>query len=295
MSINNHFNGKRFLRLLQHDFRINKKTYFWTLAAIILILFSINYIFLLNSKWESQTFFDRNYFTPFLFIIPLAIYITGTAFSELKNEIKAQNFMLLPGSIFEKFFVQFLIRIVFLIPIILVVFWSTSRLAKSCLPTEHKEWQVKSNNYDNFDSKGNTAFIPYPTETEINYQSSRIPYFDYKILWDPKTMVWEIITMLAIAFVSLFVVFAGTIYFKNFALVKSLVIIAILSACWLFAISFYNEYLISKMGSLKWQQSEQHYILRTIIRNHNLFLLWVILAVVLLLSFSYFKLKEKEV
>jgi hypothetical protein len=305
MPINNFFNWKRFLRLLQHDFRINKKTYFWTLLGIALISFGINYVFLLSYKWNTKKFITSSYFFPFMLTIPIITYFFGTAFSELSNAIKAQNFLLLPASIFEKFLAQFIIRFLVFLPLMLLLFWSTTRLAKATLFTDGKAWEVQSHNYDALPlNKHITYDSPdYNTVAEINYQPSQVPDFHFEMLWD-QSIDSSRVTLLLIwgfLFVSLFVVFAGTVYFKRFAVVKTLAVLGALTGCCVIATSYYNSYLISKVGMKEWQNGYSDYFVNTILGikygkiHPTLFIIWIGISAILLLGFSYFKLKEKEI
>lgn len=303
MSTNNFFSGKRFLRLLQHDFSINRKTYFWTLAGVTLVLFGINYFFLLSYQWKTKEFISQNYFFPFLLSITVMIYFVGTAFSELRDRIKTQNFLLLPASVFEKFLAQFVIRFVLFLPLMFLLFFVTTRLAKASFYSEGKAWNLQSSNYDNIILKGEitSASIFNLTNAEINYQPSQIPDFHFDLLLNQRKQFEPALLFIwSMAFVGLFVVFAGTTCFKRYGVVKSLVIIGVLSAGSGFATRFYNEYLIAKVGLEEWQKSYNDYFLNTIFRKFDgefhpaLFFLWMAMIIGLLLGFSYFKLKEKE-
>ena len=57
--------------------------------------------------------------------------IVGTAFPDLTDKIKTSNYLLNPGSTFEKLMVQFLLRIGLFVPIALGIFWIAIRLAKA--------------------------------------------------------------------------------------------------------------------------------------------------------------------
>ena len=295
MPTNKLFNLTRFTRLLQYDCRLNKKKYIWTLAGTFLIFFVVFYLFLYMNKWQATKEFESMYFVIFILCSPVVIYFVGTAFSDLNDRIKTQNLLMLPASTLEKLLVQFVVHFLLFIPVALAAFWSMFYLAKAALFTGHKEWQLQSNNYDhlpaNMDEIYGKTFVS-TTKAAINYQSSNIPDFHFNMLWLSDKIESQIITTLL--FLSVFVIFAGTLFFKRFALIKTILILVILIGTCFIGMYFYDEYLISLDGSSYWQNGNNNYFPNAFINYPVLVLIWAGIGISLLSGFSYFKLKEKE-
>ena len=249
------------------------------------------------NKWQATKEFESMYFVIFILCSPVVIYFVGTAFSDLSDRIKTQNLLMLPASTLEKLLVQFVVHFLLFIPVALAAFWSMFYLAKATLFTGHKEWQLQSNNYDNLPAKmssNDSLGIIYESTTKaaINYQSSNIPDFHFNMLWLSDKIGSEIITK--VLFLSLFVIFAGTLFFKRFALIKTILILMILIGTCFIGMYFYDEYLISLDGSSNWQNGNNNYFHRAFINYPVLVLIWAGIGISLLSGFSYFKLKEKE-
>jgi len=205
MPFNNYFNVKRFVRLLKQDLLINRTKYFLTLIGLGLITYLLCYWFL-NAAKDSMIKYENsiynNYMVCFVFFMMAVGVIVGTAFPDLTDKIKTSNYLLSPGSTFEKFLVQFLLRMGVFIPIALGIFWISIRLAKASLVL------------------GDSGLDP-----------ALIPYFEFRLLvtrvvghlWD----TWEILFMIFGFFSYGTYLFAGTTYFKRYALVKTVIISAV--------------------------------------------------------------------
>lgn len=295
MPTNNFFNPTRFMRLLQYDCSINKKKYLWILAGTFLIFFIVFYLFLYVNKWQAPEEFKTMYFVIFILCSPVVIFFVGSAFSDLSNPIKTQNFLMLPASILEKLLAQFVVHFLLFIPIALVVFWSAFYLAKAVLFTGHKEWQLQSSNYDqlpaNMDGIHDNNFIP-TAKAAINFQTTYIPDLHFNMLWRHEQI--ETISILVLLFLSLCIIFVGTVYFKRFALVKTTLLLAILVGVSLIGMYFLDEYLTSLIIPSQRPKVNMNYFSNAITHYPHIFLFWIGIGIILLSGFSYFKLKEKE-
>jgi hypothetical protein len=277
MPFNNYFNVKRFTRLLKQDLLINRKKYLLNIVGLVLVTYLLSYWFLSSSKpslVQSPELINIIYFTYFLFYMMLVGVIVGTAFPDLTDKIKTANYLLSPASTFEKFLVEFLLRIGFFIPLALGIFWIAIRLAKASLIADPEVLY------------GHKFFDP-----------SVIPYFEFRLLvtrgvdklWDS----WQILFFIFGFFSYGAYLFAGTTYFKRYALVKTVLISGILFiGCVLFSMLlsniFYPEITGFKLQLETFQVTEKLDSTKFSLLSLSL-LSWIFF-----LGMAYFKLKEKE-
>ena len=193
MKQNNYFSMKRFARLLQNDWLINQKTYIYTLIAMSIVIYAIAFM----SMQNSIKFKIINYIPLLIFpMIGFGAFI-GNSFPALKDPIKTTNYLMAPGSTFEKFMVQFLIRIVIFIPLVLTIFWIDMHLVKASLF-----------------SNTTKGFNP-----EVD-----IPDFHFSDLFiNVKKFRDQFMIVLSI-FSGVTVLFAGSVYFKGSTLFKTLIV-----------------------------------------------------------------------
>lgn len=274
MSFNNHFNFNRFVRLFQQDLLINRTKYLLAILGLGLITYLLTYWFLSSSKSSIMNYaenINNLYMVCFVFFMMGVGVIVGTAFPDLIDKIKTANYLLAPGSTFEKFLVQFLLRIGFFIPLALGIFWIAIRLAKASLIPEM--------------INGNQFFDP-----------AVVPYFEYRLLvtregklWD----TWQILLMIFGFFSYGTYLFAGTTFFKRYALVKTVVISGILFfSCILFSM------LLSKIIYSAPRFFDIQFYAFQVTENFDStefsLLSLSLLSWVFFLPIAYFKLKEKE-
>ena len=274
MSFNNHFNFNRFVRLFQQDLLINRTKYFLGILGLGLITYLLSYWFLSSNKYSlvgNVESINNYYMLCFVFFMMAVGVIVGTAFPDLTDKIKAANYLLSPGSTFEKFLVQFLLRIGLFIPLAFGIFWIAIRLAKDSLLPEM--------------INGNQFLDP-----------AVVPYFEYRLLvtrgdklWD----TWQILFMIFGFFSYGTYLFAGGTYFRRYALVKTVVISGIL---------FFSCILFSMLLSKIIYSSPRFFDIQfyTFQVTENLdstefsLLSLSLLSWVFFLGMAYFKLKEKE-
>ncbi|MBA0884803.1 hypothetical protein [Flavobacterium undicola] len=274
MSFNNHFNFNRFVRLFQQDLLINRTKYLLAILGLGLITYLLTYWFLSSSKSSIMSYaesINNLYMVCFMFFMMGVGVIVGTAFPDLTDKIKTANYLLSPGSAFEKFLVQFLLRIGIFIPIALGIFWIAIRLAKASLIPE----------------------MLYETHF---FDPAVVPYFEYRLLvtrvdkvWD----IWQILFMIFGFFSYGTYLFAGTTYFKRYALVKTVVISAILFfSCILFSMLLSNIfYTQTKFFDIRLQT---FYVTENLDSTEFSLLSISLLSWVFFIGMAYFKLKEKE-
>lgn len=198
MNQNKYFSLKRFTRLLRHDFLLNRKIYLFTLIGLGIAIYAITYMLFINNNRSS---FRHQDYIPLLLIywMVLGVFI-GTSFPALTDQIKKTNYLLAPGSMFEKFMVQFVTRIAFFIPLALIIFWIGVHMAKA------------------------TVFL-FPV-WNTNY-SGISDYHFFDLFRDENLRLIDYLAILLSIFSTTSLLFAGSTYFNRFALVKTLIVTAI--------------------------------------------------------------------
>lgn len=279
MSFNNHFNLKRFVRLFHQDLLINKTKYGLTILGLGLITYLLSYMFL-NSSKVSMIKHDyavfQNYTIAFAFFMMYVGVIIGLAFPDLSDKIKTSNYLLNPGSTFEKLMLQFLIRIVLFVPIALGVFWIGIRLAKASLIPE---------------------IVNYNSVEQL-IDPELIPYFDYVFLitktngkiWD----TWQTVFVIFGIFSYGIYLFAGATYFKRYALVKTVIAsIVILIASMTFSVLL--SHIFNPEETHGFNTKLNQFAVTDHLTSIELFMVSLSLfSWMFFLTFGYFKLKEKE-
>lgn len=272
MPFNNHFNIKRFSRLFRQDLLINKTKYLLTIIGLGLITYVLCYMFLNGSKdsmVKHNYSISQNYTVSFAFFMMAVGVIIGTAFPDLSDKIKASNYLLNPGSTLEKVMLQFLIRIGLFVPIALIIFWIAIRLAKASL---------------------------LPGESGLD--PATIPYFDYVLLiTNSKGKIWDTWQTVFVVF-GLFsygiYLFAGSTYFRRYALVKSVIASVII---FFVSISFsvVLSHIFYPQETQGFNTKLNEFAVTEYLSSLELFLSALsLLSWMFFLAFGYFKLKEKE-
>ena len=264
MKQNKYFSLKRFSRLLRNDLLINQKIYLFTLAGIGIAIYAISY-FLMR---VNHGFHRTNEYIPLLMFYLMGIgVVIGTSFPALSNQIKTSNYLLSPGSTLEKILVQFVIRIVLFVPLALIIFWIGTHLAKATL-------------------------VP---DLERGFDPARIADYHFKDLFQYIQGFRDQLIVVLSIFSTASVLFAGSVYFKRFALIKTLIVSG--ATVFLVVCSFVLfSHILFPSSTHGFDVAEIDYKI-----NNNLYNIQ--LAVYLLgglswiffLPLAYFKLKEKEV
>lgn len=254
MKQNNYFSLKRFSRLFRNDVLINHKTYLFAIIGTGIAI----YVFLLFSV-KPQDGINRSFntYAPLFFMYLIAIgAIIGSSFSMLKSQIKAMNYLLVPGSTLEKFLVQFVIRIVLFIPLALLLFWVGAQLVKA------------------------TLLVIYQT----GFDSTRIPDFHLSDLFYGNSNNYRV-EIIFFIFSIYTLLLAGSVYFNRFALIKTLIVLGIV----VWSATRFYLFLDKQIGFVKFNVFEN-------MSNIELFgTLLASLSWIFFLLLAYFKLKEKEV
>lgn len=262
MKQNKYFSPERFARLLRNDWLINQKTYLFTIAGLGIAIYALMYFSMITTKHVSI-----NQYTGFIVFYLMGVgVVIGTAFPALTNQIKTSNYLLAPGSTFEKYMVQFLIRIAIFIPIALLIFWVSAHLAKATL-------------------------VPDPT---IGFDPKvRIADFSFESLFNQ--LYYKDIAPTVLGIFSMYsLLFAGSVYFKRFALPKTLILAGIIVGALVLSFVLFSH--------IFYPQETHGFEMKLVsykigdIDNYKVFLYcWASISWLFFLLFAYFKLKEKEV
>ena len=276
MSFNNYFNFNRFVRLFQQDLLINRTKYLLTLIGLGLIAYLLCCWFLSSNKTTLVRYpeqINTYYMLCFIFYMMTVGVVVGTAFPDLTDKIKTSNYLLSPGSTFEKFLVQFSLRIGLFVPIALGIFWIVIRLAKASL-------------------------IPEMINGNLFFDPSLIPYFEFRLLvtnhnneiWD----TWQMLFMIFGFFSYGTYLFAGTTYFKRYALVKTVIISGVLfGVCILFSMMLSHIFYPNETHGF--EIHFDRFRLTENLDSTQFFMLYLsLIPWIFFLGMAYFKLKEKE-
>lgn len=276
MPLNNFFNFKRFNLLLKQDLLINRTKYLLGILGLGVVSYLLFYWYLSSSKFillNSGGIISR-YTACFVFYMMAVGVVVGTAFPELTDKIKTANYLLSPASVFEKFLAQILIRIGFFAPIALGVFWIVIRLAKASLSPE----MLYENKF---------------------FDPALVPYFDFSMLIDEgkdrSWQIWQILFYIFGYFSYGTFLFAGTTIFRRYALVKTVLISAVLfGSSFLFTMML--SHLLYPVETHGFQIRFETFKVTNTYDSAQIFSLYLsMLSWLFFLVFAYFKLKEKEV
>ena len=265
MKQNKYFNPGRFYRLFENDLLIHKKTYLSILIGLLIGVYGIT----LSGMWNRYNpIIIENFYIPnFMFLMLGILIFISSSFPDMKNRVTINSYLLLPASTLEKFLVQFVTRIILLIPIAMILFWVAIYLAKASL-------------------------IPDPS---INFDPSKIQDFNFRDLFKYVPKFRDKVFIVSGIFSVACALFAGATHFNRFALVKTVIVSAILG----FAVYFLLVVFSHIFYPIETHGFEVHldvYKISGDITNINLCLYLVSsISWLFFLPLAYFKLKEKEV
>lgn len=262
MKTNKFFSPRRFGLLLQNDLLLNYKMYLLTLAGGAVVTF----LFIYYRLYRASDFRGHNYDEYFAFFMLGVGALVGLSFVDLSDKRKIGSYLMLPGSTFEKYMVQFFVRVIVLVPLALLIFWVDARLARfSVLHTDPV----------------------FPTKILIEP-------FDYSHIWQSfGDNTSERLALILIFFSLGSWLFSVRILFRRFSLAKTIlsgVAVGYLLACVfvLFSHLFYPE-------TKGFDVLLPIYFVFPDIVNMQLYTYLIgWFSWLFLLPFGYFKLKEKE-
>ena len=224
-------------------------------AGLVLLL---SFLMFVNRNWSA------NHWFPFLtFVVPVAgLLYVGSAFPDLRSREKTIGFLMTPASSFEKFLYEFIERIVFFCVLFPILLYAVGNLTLRMI------WVIK-----------NAMNIPFSAES-LFYGH----FFE-------KVAIEEAQHLLVLGvFSALSLAFAGATVFRKLPLVKTIIFVCML----LFSIVGYFVLIFERMHlNRPWLEPYLENL-----GEQKIFTLFAILLgvfILTILSFAYFKLKEKEV
>lgn len=271
MKNNQFFSLNRFILLLRNDLIINYKSYLFSLAGAFIIGFIILYMNM--PKYEYLKHFDSLDYVGMFIISLFAIGgFVGSSFPELSSKTNTSNYLMLPGSTFEKYMVQFFIRIILGLTCFLTIFWIDAQLARI----------IATNTLETINKKD----IIEPFTYSI--------FFDKTHQFAPgKTLYDYIATVLALFSIGLYL-FSVRLYFKKFALIKSIISLGVVAYIFFLLMALFTQLFYPRLGNF-----EIYFNSYEVIANKKNILIFSYLIVYLtwlfILPLGYFKLKEKQV
>ena len=266
---------------MRNDLLINYKKYLLTIAGGFILGFIFIYMYM-----PSQMYSDANYkldgsryrYFFAIYLVGLGAFV-GSAFSELSSKIKISNYLLIPGSTFEKYLCQFVIRAVVGTAIFLFIFWVDTHIARIAVLSH---------------LKNNLGQLAGPEK--YNY----IEKFRYSMLLVksnyPTITYWRsfdgIGVVLVIFSIGMFL-FSVKIFFRKLGLIKTG--ISLVAALYLLMVSMICFSYLFYPETKGFNTADINYLLSNGYNNNDIFLYSIgYLAPLFLLPLGYFKLKEKE-
>lgn len=190
MKTNNFFDLDRFMGLLKQDLLFNFKFYTAFVAGFGMGIFVFCYLLIRN--FDTTTPYQIVYNILFNLLVGTTIVFAGMSFPAFRNQKNSGNYLLIPGSAFEKMMVQFVVRIILFIPIAMILLQLAVFLAVSLMLPDPK-----------------SGFDPI--------------FVDDFSFWKPFhgiNLGFDIVTLSKLVFPM--IAFAGSVYFKRYAVVKTL-------------------------------------------------------------------------
>lgn len=265
MKQNRYFNLGRFARLFKHDVLLNNKTYLFAVTGLGIAIYAFIFLIMyLNRRGFNST---QAYIPLFLLYLMGMGVIIGTSFPAFNNQIRTSNYLLAPGSTFEKFLIQFIIRIVLFIPLSLGLFWIGANLAKASL-------------------------VP---DLRIGFDPSKIPAFTYGDIFEDVSKLRDKVVIIISVFSTASILLAGSAYFNRFALVKTLITIAVGIGAVVLSFVLFSHIFYPEVTSGFDIHVPSYKIAEDMETVQLFFYLLGSLSWLFFLPLAYFKLKEKEV
>ncbi len=250
MRTNNFFDLDRFFGLLKQDLLFNYKFYLTFIVGMSIGIYLVSYLMI---RSLSAGILSANYLLYNMLFGAIMVFV-GMSFPAFRDQKKTSFYLLVPGSAFEKLLVQFVIRFVFFIPLALILLRLAIFLAVASMVPDPK-----------------TGFDPL-----------FVADFSYSELfsWSAGTKSNPLRDL-----AYLFFAFAGSVYFKRFAVVKTLGVMVILPV---------TLFLIIKLAGGPTYSTK---IVSEYLSGENFYLAMSPMFIGLLLlslPLAYLKLKEKE-
>ncbi|NMH89719.1 hypothetical protein [Flavivirga algicola] len=266
MNLQKHFHVKRFYTYLKFDLRLNGKTYLFYFTGLIIFLFILAFFTLATAS--NRVDFNESYYSPLgVFLQSLTcVLVSGTSFPALRSHSKSINYLLLPASIFEKFLVQFIIRILVFVSLFLPLYWLSYKCAYGI--------------YDLFSWENPLKIDSFHLLSPIDWHKDNI---------DTLVAVSTVIALSVFAF-------TGAAYFKKYALFKSVFVFMLVAlGYFLFMVCLSHLYYYHKPKELFDIKLRSYNMIENIKSSDFFIIIQLIGTTLFLIPMSYFYLKERKV
>lgn len=257
--MNNTFSLNRFTKLFQQQYQLSGKSLMLAIASIfigytaVLLVFTFNNSHISNVEW-----------IPFFVILNgmIALSFAAYAFPAFRSKEKTFDYLLLPGSVMEKFTFNVLVRIIAPWIVLPVIFYISSRLA-----TELALWYYPSSSIESVNLFGLLEQID-----------------------GRKTHLLTTTTVLTVL-LHQSVLFAGATVFVKQPLIKTLVSLGIAAA-----ITMLYFYLITTWAGV-FENNRMPWLAKYSNNTNGVYIAIVIESLLLITTWAYafFKVKEKEI
>ena len=244
MKKNNFFDLHRFFGLLKQDILFNYRFYLTFVSGLSIGIYLLSLLLIRHPvSYNTNYFTQHNYysiesylsslnvytgvsyissfFLLYNFVLCIAIVFIGMSFPSFRNHRTIGYYLLIPGSAFEKMLVQFVVRFVLFIPLVMLLLQIGIRLAIASMVPDPK-----------------TGFDPLFID-KFSYG----PFF---------LSSGEFINNPIRDLAYLFVAFAGAAYFERYAVVKTQLLLA------LFTVTLLLSFLIT--GEKDWLKSGSDFL-----------------------------------
>ncbi len=260
---NNIFSGKRFLLLFKQHFIHNNKLLLYSIVAYVGVVFLILSIGQLGNDLQPH---DLENFRGFLlaFVAIFGILYVGYSFPAFRSKENTINYLMVPGSVPEKFLIEFISRVGIIFILLPVLFWITFHLQGYFFTLF-------------MDFTFNPINISFLTNVDV-----------------PQIESWFWLSTLIISAVMLgFVLpFTGAAMFTKQPLVKTLFSVAVI-------VIFYSTIIyiiVEPLGLSKYNPNDSMWLIPiNEAEAFRFFACALVIANMVMLFVAYRKLKEKEV
>ena len=216
MKTNNFFDPVRFFGLLKQDLLFNYKFYLWFLIGLSIGIYLVSYLSIRTIP------VDKHYLSVYYFLyssmLTAMIIFVGMSFPAFRNHVNSSNYLLTPGSAFEKILIQFVIRFVLFIPLMLVLLRVCIFLAVATM-------------------------VPDP---KVGFDPLFVDDFSYRALFSSSEAL-KINPSRDLAY--MFASFAGSAYFRRYAVVKTQLVLTLFTLALLLSFLLTGERDWFKLGT----------------------------------------------
>lgn len=268
MKSNSFFSFNRFGLLLKNDLLLNYKQYLLTIVAAFIVGYFVVYSHL---PWKEyfEDYIIQKFYHAFIYCLMGFGAFIGLSFPGLNSKTASQNYLMMPGSTFEKYLSQFFIRIVLASVLFLVIFWVDAYLARITVLQSDK-FVGLATDYESFSYSALFKFMMRTSSEILGYAS--------------------LIVMVSIGLY----MFTVRLFFTKLAIFKTVIslvgfIFLVAFVFVLFSHAFYPETTIG------FQMNIREYHVYENITNMEMWIAFVFsIPWIFLLPLGYFKLKEKQ-